>query len=136
LLGMVVAAGSAWWLAGRRPAPAGGLAQLDWPQLPGARPAGAGVRLAESLRSRLPRRKRASPEATAPPGARTAHAQDRLIAKLTSERRLVDRAGAAVALSKESDAHNGHRASGNGFGKVGGDLGHQAGARGGEETNR
>jgi hypothetical protein len=126
LLGLVLAAGLAWWLAGRRQAAAlAAAARPTLPQLPRARPAGVGARLG-TLRSRLPSRRRAAPDVTTPASARAAHARERLRARLTSERRLEDRPGATVALSDESDTRNGHHPNGNGSGKLRGDLGAEA----------
>jgi uncharacterized protein involved in exopolysaccharide biosynthesis len=128
LLGSVLAAGLAWWLAGRRQAPPTTQPQ-GWPApLPGTRPVSLRARLAARLRVRLPKRKKATPGVTLPPGVRPDPdlARERLVAVLAAERRRKEKARATVTLGEESEVRNGHRPSGNGSGRLGGDLGHLA----------
>jgi hypothetical protein len=138
LLGLVLAAGLAWWLAGRGQAPADGQARPTWSHptpLPGARPAGLRGRLAGTLRSRLPKRRRAWPDTTPLPGVRSTHARQRLVGALRSQRSNGGTGFATVALTEEHDLLDGHRPTGNGFGKLGHDDGHRAEAGGAPELS-
>jgi LPS O-antigen subunit length determinant protein (WzzB/FepE family) len=136
LLGSVLAAGLAWWLAGRRQAPVGARLQPDWPHpatgLPGTRPARDRRRLARALRSGMPNRGKAPPDTT-PSGVRSARAKERLIAVLGSERLGEDAADVTITLSNGSDVANGHHSTGNGLRRVGRDLGRSAEAGGAPE---
>jgi uncharacterized protein involved in exopolysaccharide biosynthesis len=119
-LGLLVGAGLAgvlaWWLAGRRPPAAG--AQPNWPaSLPGATRPSFRARLGGKLRSRMPKRQKASPDVAAPaPRARADpdHARERLVSVLGSERRRQQRAGPGVRLSDEAERLNGHHWTKNG----------------------
>jgi hypothetical protein len=121
MLGLVLAATLAWWLAGRRQPPATAVQpRPNWPApLPSARRPSFRARLGGKLRSRTPKRGKASPDIAAPaPSARAdpEHARERLVAVLGSERRRQQRAGPGVRLSDESERLNGHRSTGNGSG--------------------
>jgi uncharacterized protein involved in exopolysaccharide biosynthesis len=120
LLGSVLAAVLAWWLAGSRQPPAIS-PQPGWPApLPGAKRAGFRARLGGKLRSRLPKRGAAAPDVPAAPApnlrADPEHARERLVAVLGSERRRQHRAGPGVQLGDESERLNGHHWTGNGSG--------------------
>jgi hypothetical protein len=119
LLGSVLAAVLAWWLAGRRQPLASSL-QPGWPApLPGAKRAGFRARLGGKLRSRLPKRGKGAPDAPVPaPSVRAdpEYARERLVAVLGSERQRQHRAGPGVRLGDESERLNGHHSTGNGSG--------------------
>jgi uncharacterized protein involved in exopolysaccharide biosynthesis len=118
LLGSVLAAVLAWWLAGRRQPTANSL-QPGWPApLPGAKRAGFRAWLGGKLRSGLPKRGEAAPDAVPEPSVRADpdHARERLVAVLGSERRRQHRTGPGVRLTSESERLNGHHPTGNGSG--------------------
>jgi uncharacterized protein involved in exopolysaccharide biosynthesis len=121
VLGVLLATGLAWWLAGRQPAPATSVRpQPDWPvPLTGTRRPGFRARLRGRLRR--PKRPKASPDVAAPaPSVRADadHARERLVAVLGADRRRQRRAGPGVRLSDESERLNGHHSTGNGARKA------------------
>jgi uncharacterized protein involved in exopolysaccharide biosynthesis len=124
LLGMVVAAGLAWWLAWRRQ-PTYSQPQPEWmprAALLGAPPVAKRTRLAGPLRSRLPQRKsrdaQERPEVAPVPDARSARerARERLVTVLQSTLPEDAPMDATVALVEEAEHFNGHRPSANGNG--------------------
>jgi uncharacterized protein involved in exopolysaccharide biosynthesis len=123
LLGLVVAAGLAWWLAWRRQVPATGQPAAA----PGARPAAAGAALRSRLSARRRRRTHQLPDTAAFPGARPAGGRARL-ARVLRSRPPKGRLAAPVTLTDLPATSNGHHHSnGNGSGTLVHELAHWPG---------
>jgi uncharacterized protein involved in exopolysaccharide biosynthesis len=135
LLGLLVAAGLAWWLAWRRQAPSTSLqppAPVEAAALPALRPISTTKpRPGGGLGARLPGRKSRPAEVLSDtamvPDERSARARARLIKALGSVApEDADEPDATVTIDEPEGHENGHHPTANGSGKLKGDIGLRA----------